>query len=52
MYMEPGSDYQDYLINLTPSGYGTTDLEILSWVDDTALLVKIFLKSQQGLSLN
>ncbi len=50
MYMEPGSDYQDYLINLTPSGYGTTDLEILSWVDEsTAPTGENILKVATGL---
>ena len=50
MYLEPGSDYQDYLINLTPSGYGTTDLEILSWVDEsTAPTGENILKVATGL---
>ena len=35
MYLEPGTNYKDYLIDLTPvpEGYGSTDLEILSWVE-------------------
>ena len=32
MYLEAGTDYKNYMIDLTPDGFGTTDLEILDWV--------------------
>jgi endo-1,4-beta-D-glucanase Y len=34
MYLSPSPDYKDYLIDLTPVGKGTKDLEILSWVNE------------------
>lgn len=50
MYLDPGSDYQDYLINLTPSAFGTVDLTILSWVDEsTAPTGENILKVASGL---
>ena len=50
MYLDPGSDYQDYLINLTPSAFGTVDLTILSWVkEDTAPTGENILKVASGL---
>ena len=50
MYLEVGSDYKDYLIDLTPNGYGTTDLEILDWVNvDKAPSGATLLKVASGL---
>lgn len=50
MYLDPGSDYQDYTIDLTPSGFGTTDLEILPWVnEDTAPTGTVILQKATGL---
>jgi hypothetical protein len=35
MYLEADTDYKDYLIDLAPDGFGTKDLTILSWVNES-----------------